>query len=80
MKVKITNKPNSSSIWYWNHVGDTIDVRKNKTYNSLYDVIGPKEYLNKIKIKYNFTHFCVDVIHTMDLRKDKFNRILASKE
>ena len=80
MKVKIIERPENSSIWYWNHVGDIIEVKPNQDYKELYDVIGPKEYLEKIKKMYSFDGFSVRVIHTLNLRKEKFKKIIAKQD
>ena len=80
MKVKIIERPGNSSIWYWDHIGDIIEVKQNQVYKELYDVIGPKEYLEKIKKRYYFDGFSVDVVHTLNLRKEKIKRIIANQD
>jgi len=80
MKVKIIKKPGNESIWYWNHVGDIIEVEIHKTFDDTYVVVGPKEMLDYYYKEYNFSALFVDKKNTRTLRKEKVESILKDEK
>ena len=76
MKVIIKHKPKCSTIWYYNHIGEIIDVEivygdEFFPSKSTYKVIGPSHLMKK----YTWLSLGIAIEDVEDLRLKKLERL-----
>ena len=80
MKVVIVNKPKTSTIWYFNHIGEVIDVVIENSISfpseTTYRVSGPEKLLKYYEDTCGYKYLGIEKCDVRKIRKKILKNIL----